>query len=375
MALSLFENGWSSYGMDWENPDPYNPIYIQALAYAIAERASVVNINYSVYVPVSRTPLNYAAFTNLYEGLLRLSGRFVYKPGTEPDGKQVQYMPDQRFDTEYDLYSYIPLYVFSPISVEHISSEYSDNTAILYLPTADASADVWKQWLKDAKQFVCSCCCVAVIGGDLSGAYDQYAEERPKYRLADLFPYVKCVEAEGIINSPEEEYTSRVFGSLYYIQSTAFFNEDNNSAEFSIAGSHYPTGNIQQRPVEVDGDSTVPEHFISSTAYTTHVLTGLPVGVGYLDDLKRRSKYDVSYCMEYDSFGYPFVQDQWIAFNSMLPTGVDGDTTTGGVYAEQERFDIPIPDTPTEDNPYTWKNAGFCVLGMYHDFSEGFKFK
>lgn len=421
--MTLFENGWESYGMDWENPDPYNPIYLQALQYAAWERLHILRMSASREYPCpnKRTPLNYDAYMSLYGNIKRVVNRgiFVYKPGEEPDGKQTYYSETERYDYGY----YVPVYVFCPISFEHIGNEFSSFSKFLQLPSANADISTWQEWLKAAKEVISCCKYCRVAGATYLHLYtdviDIYKEERPSSGGSAGYPIVPYY-SEGSVWKHEASlsYNTEVFLDLCNAWGTAstsgtVVQQDivdtalsgceggrrrwlgNNHA---LSAGHLSYITLQAWFAyngtwfyEVEegcmyGDIYARDYFRMQSlgSSTTYVLTGLPV-VYFSDNAvpKEFEKYP-EYYLQYNALGYPFKQNEWVPLPTIPMAGSPG-TDTEFKVVEQAGFKPTLnsldystlepPPEPTAESDRTYRHYGFCTLGVYTDFSESLKFK
>lgn len=417
MAVTLFDAGWASYNMDWDNPDPYDPVYIQALLYAAYERKSLTRQNltcfseYSVedVYPSKRTPLSYESYEKVFEVIKEIvnTGEFVYAPGTEPDGKQLQYEPE--IPADYDIYWYTPAYCFCGVSFSHTGEPFSAFVDFMEFPCRNAPESSWKHWLKCAKQVISACTCTSYLGVNQESFTDAYTLERPDYHSYAPLPLGHGLEAScsfyDIASCDAEAFHTmweysfkdydpslvasskiRTWGTMdrrySVIQCRSYYSSSSMYGLYADAFIMY--GALQQLPFTDSLVTNIPDYAFDKK-YTIYILTGLPVTLGDVEELHRRSRNTWQYEMEYNSLGYPFKNNEWVALTPAEPLGSTDTQGTGTIFATQANFDedalvydlglLKPPEVPTEENNITWRNSGFAILGMYYDFSEGLKLK
>lgn len=435
MALTLFENGWNSYGMDWENPDPYNPVYLQALQYAVLERVHltgslsyIIGTDNEAHYPCRRSVLDYNAYLAVYRAIKHIvdSRVFVYKPGEEPDEVQTVYTPN-RTEEYADYWYYIPYYVFCPVSFKHVDSNtFSSFEDFLVLPQRNSTVSEWARWLKSAKEVISTCKYVRCHGSDLASdrltdsPIDEYAKNRPSGGLyMSLYTGNAPMVSGELVNQSGNDTTAVqklctawMYASVedmgeYSQQTVSDMELDGDryskyksngcipeylnyitmwKTATQVGVSEYRTyGDLRVYDLDwfgFDWDTWCPRK-----PYIAYVLTGTPVVVCNIDKniFNRETDYIPEYHLQYNALGYPFKKDEWVALNKVNPLGVGSFSRSGFVtvandlyknLTEYHPYDtLPEPEVPSGKVGMTYTHSGFCYLGAYADFSEGLKLK
>lgn len=237
MALKDFPKSWNDCNMNWDDPDPNNPVYYMAIALAAFERISLERMNTVQYNNV--TGNIYALLKSIRSGHIK---------------------QDAVWDKLYKILRYLPSFVdrnsfFNSMKIEHFA--FSDREISPIFRYKSINDELAKKILTGSKEFIDSCTLFASsnyyygVGGfygegSAGQGEPQYLPGKPPQYDPSKYKEMYDEAYEELLNSYSKDKAEELawyntywgdFGGLGYPYPVSFFYEIYRSNQYAGSGS------------------------------------------------------------------------------------------------------------------------------------------